>query len=80
MDIDINKYLNSFQVKETFEYKELGDEMYRHFGKGSGRKIFPLFSMNKYPHNAIRDAWKAYLETGKKDFNYFMGVLNKLVK
>lgn len=58
-----------------YEYQELGDEMYRHFGKGSGRKVYPLFSSFKYTHRQLRDAWETYKKTGKHSFDYFMGVL-----
>jgi len=84
MDINPQQILTNLKIEDTYEMKELGKEMYEHFGKGSGRKIFPLFSSPTFTHLAIKDAWRDYLkwsnEKGKNSFEYFMGCLIKKMK
>ena len=70
--------LKKMQVDEkSTESTELAREIYNHFGKESGRKVYPLFSNPRYTHRQIKDAWKAFKNTGQTDWKYFCGILNR---
>lgn len=80
--MEISKLLQqkTFTKSDTYEMRDLGDEMYQHFKKWDkkiGRKIFPIFSSQRFTHRAIRDAWKEYQNHLDKPFEYFMGILQK---
>lgn len=79
ISVHIRKPERDQDVEEMreFEYQCLGDEMYKHFGKGTGNKIYPLFSSFRYTHRMIRDTWNEYLKHHSgKPLEYFLKMLN----
>jgi len=74
--MDLSNYKLPELKKEEHNQKQMGDLIWRYFDKQHGNKIFPLFS--KYDHSKIYQAFLRLEKTGKKDFSYFMGILNKL--
>lgn len=58
-------------TKNSTWYGEMGQEMSAYFGKNCH------WLMRIYPRQKLYDKFKAIRDMGKRDFNYFIGMLKK---
>ena len=83
MELNKEQYLAELKRRAAenpevkFEFQEVGIELEKHFGKENKKRIWPIFHTAGMTEDKVR---RALVEFEKRKLNYFMWILNKVIK